>query len=84
MLGLSRPLHGYARLNLRHGPDIDAIPRAMPLRSGRCTAEFDLATTGVGRRPLHHAWIDLIFEHPQDAEIAARDILVSCRPRAEC
>ena len=79
----SRPLTTYLRLNLRHGPDVDAIPRRLESPSGHCLSEFDLTTTGIGHRPLSHFWVDLIFERPQNATIDVSNINLSLRPRAQ-
>ncbi len=80
----SHPLQFYARLNLRHGPDTDVITRALPNSAPTCTADFDLATTGVGSRPLQHLWLDLIFENPSSATVTLSDVAISLHPRAEC
>lgn len=77
-----RPLEVFARLNLRHGPNTDAIVRELAPGAAEATVEFDLACTRLADRRVEAAWLDLIFEGPEMNQIVIRDLTLSRRPRA--
>lgn len=78
-----KPLKILARLNVKHGPNTEQVVRALPLNEARVMVEFDLAYTRLNEKRVERAWVDLIFEAPQQNEIVLRDITFSRRPRAE-
>jgi hypothetical protein len=80
---MEKPLEILARLNVRHGPNIEQVVRALPLASEEVMVEFDLAYTKVNEKRVEKIWIDLIFEGPEMNQIILRDVTVSRRPRAE-
>jgi hypothetical protein len=79
---MEKPLEIFARLNIRHGPNVEQVVRELPLRSEEVMVEFDLAYTNVAEKRIENVWIDLIFEGPEMNQIILRDVTVSRRPRA--
>ncbi|MBE2276568.1 MAG: hypothetical protein IAE87_09755 [Rhodobacteraceae bacterium] len=80
---VERPLDILARLNVKHGPNVEQIVRDLPLRAEEVMVEFDLAYTRVNEKRIEKLWIDLIFEGPEMNQVILRDVTVSRRPRAE-
>ncbi len=80
---MEKPLEIFARLNIRHGPNVEQIVRELPLAAEEVMVEFDLAYTKVNEKRVEKIWIDLIFEGPEMNQIILRDVTVSRRPRAE-
>ncbi len=78
-----RPLEIFARLNVRHGPNVEQIVRELPLYQDDVMVEFDLAYTKLNEKRVEAMWIDLIFEGPEMNQITLRDVTLSRRPRAE-
>jgi hypothetical protein len=78
-----RPIEIFARLNVKHGPNVEQIVRELPLGSETVAVDFDLAYTRIIEKRVERAWIDLIFEGPELNQIVLRDITLSRRPRAE-
>lgn len=78
-----RPLEIFARLNVRHGPNVEHIVRELPLHEDDVVVEFDLAYTKLNEKRVEAMWIDLIFEGPEMNQITLRDVTLSRRPRAE-
>jgi hypothetical protein len=71
-----RPVEIFARLNVRHGPNLEQMVRQVDLRQSPGLAEFDLACTGIDDRRVEGAWLDLIVESPAMTRIAFRDMVV--------
>ncbi len=80
---MERPLEIFARLNVRHGPNLEQIVRELPLTEGEVMVEFDLAYTKMNEKRVEKLWIDLIFEGPEMNQIILRDVTLTRRPRAE-
>jgi hypothetical protein len=81
---LEKPLEIFARLNVKHGPNIEQIVREIPLGgSSETWVEFDLAHTNMNEKRIESAWVDLIFEGPQMNQVILRDLNLSRHPRAE-
>lgn len=78
-----RPIEIFARLNIRHGPNVEQIARELPAPLGRVVVEFDLAYTKLNEKRVEGAWLDLIFDQPAMNEIILRDLVVARYPRAE-
>lgn len=70
----------YARLNLRHGPNVSQVVRRL---DGEVHADLDLAEAELGDDRITAAWIDLIFEAPAMNRIVLGDLTLTRRPRAE-
>lgn len=81
-IAVERPVEIFARLNIKHGPNVEQILRELP-RSGPQVAEFDLAYSKFDERRVENMWLDLIFERPAMNRITVRDVTVSRRPRAD-
>lgn len=80
---LENPIEIFARLNVKHGPNLEQVVREIPLSSDDAFAEFDLAYTKLNEKRVEKVWIDLIFEGPEMNQIVLRDLTFSRRPRAE-
>lgn len=80
---MEKPLEIFARLNIRHGPNVEQVVRELPLAAEEVMVEFDLAYTRMNEKRVEKMWIDLIFEGPEMNQIILRDVTVSRRPRAE-
>ncbi len=82
-LTTERDLDIYARLNLRHGPNVDRVTCKLDANAGPQTVDFDLATTEVDDTRMNHVWIDLLFEAPAYNRITLQSAALTRRPRAE-
>lgn len=80
---MEKPIEIFARLNIKHGPNVEQIVRELPLGDEEVMVEFDLAYTKVNEKRIERLWVDLIFEGPEMNQIILRDVTVSRRPRAE-
>jgi hypothetical protein len=80
---LEKPLEIFARLNIKHGPNVEQVVRELPLKDNEVMVEFDLYYTKLNEKRVERAWIDLIFEGAQLNQVILRDVTVSRRPRAE-
>lgn len=80
---MEKPIEIFARLNIKHGPNVEQIVRELPLDGEEVMVEFDLAYTKVNEKRIEKIWIDLIFEGPEMNQIILRDVTVCRRPRAE-
>ena len=78
-----RPLRGFARLNVKHGPNLAQLVSDLPAEGGAVVVEFDLAHARIDDTRIERAWLDLIFNDMAMTGIALRDLVVSRRPRAE-
>lgn len=80
---MEKPLEIFARLNIKHGPNVEQIVRELPLNEEEVMVEFDLAYTKVNEKRIEKLWVDLIFEGPEMNQIILRDVTLCRRPRAE-
>ena len=80
---MEKPLEIFARLNIKHGPNIEQIVRELPLNEEEVMVEFDLAYSKINEKRVEKLWVDLIFEGPEMNQIILRDVTFSRRPRAE-
>lgn len=80
---MEKPLEIYARLNVKHGPNLEQIVRELPLNEQEVMVEFDLTYTKINEKRVERMWVDLIFEGPEMNQIILRDVTFSRRPRAE-
>jgi hypothetical protein len=80
---MEKPLEIFARLNIRHGPNLEQLVRELPLHEEEVMVEFDLAYTKMNEKRVEKIWVDLIFEGPEMNQVILRDITFSRRPRAE-
>lgn len=78
-----KPLEIFARLNVKHGPNVEQIVRELPRQSNPSFVEFDLAYTKLNEKRVEKIWIDLIFEGPEMNQITLRDLTFARYPRAE-
>ena len=80
---MEKPLEIFARLNIKHGPNIEQIVRELPLNEQEVMVEFDLAYSKINEKRVEKLWVDLIFEGPEMNQVILRDVTFSRRPRAE-
>ena len=80
---MEKPLEIFARLNIKHGPNVEQIVRELPLNEQDVMVEFDLAYSKINEKRVEKLWVDLIFEGPEMNQIILRDVTFSRRPRAE-
>ena len=80
---MEKPLEIFARLNIKHGPNVEQIVRELPLGDEEVMVEFDLAYAKINEKRVERLWVDLIFEGPEMNQIILRDVTLSRRPRAE-
>lgn len=78
-----KPIEIFARLNVRHGPNVEQVVRELRSEAGSHAVEFDLAYTKLNEKRVEKAWVDLIFEGPQMNRVAVRDMTFARFPRAE-
>ena len=83
VVGMEKPLEIFARLNIKHGPNVEQIVRELPLNQEEVTVEFDLAYTKMNERRVERMWVDLIFEGPEMNQIILHDVTFARRPRSE-
>lgn len=74
---------GFARLNVRHGPNVAKMVSDLPGGPRDQLAEFDLSYAGIDDSRIEGAWLDLIFNKADVTRIVLSDIVVGRRPRAE-
>lgn len=80
---MEKPLEIFARLNIKHGPNVEQVVRELPLNAPEVMVEFDLFYTKLNEKRVERAWVDLIFEGAQLNQIVLRDVTLSRRPRAD-
>jgi hypothetical protein len=80
---MEKPLEIFARLNIKHGPNVEQIVRELPLNEEEVMVEFDLAYSKMNEKRVERLWVDLIFEGPEMNQVILRDVTFSRRPRAE-
>lgn len=80
---MEKPLEIFARLNIKHGPNVEQIVRELPLNEDEVMVEFDLAYSKMNEKRVERLWVDLIFEGPEMNQVILRDVTFSRRPRAE-
>ena len=80
---MEKPLEIFARLNIKHGPNVEQVVRELPLHEKEVMVEFDLAYTKLNEKRVEKLWLDLIFEGPEMNQVTLRDLTFSRRPRAE-
>jgi Family of unknown function (DUF6478) len=77
------PLRAFARLNVKHGPNLAQPVSALPDGDRTKVAEFALAYADVNDRRVERAWADLILNDAAMTRIVIRDVVLSRHPRAE-
>lgn len=82
-IAAERRLEIFARLNIRHGPNIAQQVHELPVTDGRVTVEFDLAYMRLNERRIEGAWLDLILDRPAMSAVALADVMLARYPRAE-
>lgn len=83
LIETERPLETFARLNIRHGPNVEQLVRELQRTAEGHVVEFDLAYGKFNEKRVDKLWIDLIFEGPSMNRIILRDLTLSRRVRAE-
>lgn len=83
LIEVERELEVFARLNLRHGPNIERLVREIDPFDQDRGVDFDLAYSKLNEQRISGVWVELIFENPGNNELTIRDLTLSRRPRAE-
>lgn len=78
-----KPIKIFARLNVRHGPNLEQMLREMPPEQDHASAEFDLAYSSINETRIEKAWVDLILDRPEMNAVILRDVTMTRRPRAD-
>ncbi|WP_194097454.1 DUF6478 family protein [Marivivens aquimaris] len=78
-----RPIEIFARLNIKHGPNVEQIVRELDLNADHVSVEFDLGYSDLNEKRIEQAWVDLIFEGPQMNQVTIRDVTFCRYPRAD-
>jgi hypothetical protein len=78
-----RPIRAFARLNIKHGPNLAQLVSDLSSDGRERVAEFDLAYGDIHDSRVERAWLDLIFNDVAMTNIILRDVVISRRPRAE-
>ncbi|MGB0959815.1 MAG: DUF6478 family protein, partial [Halocynthiibacter sp.] len=77
-----RPLDICARLNIKHGPNVEQVVREFSVEDGETYVEFDLSYTKINDKRLEGMWLDLIFDAPDMNQVMIHDLYFVRRPRA--
>lgn len=82
-LKMDRParLDVFARLNLRHGPNVEKVIRAVEPTA--TAVDFDVYYADLNAEDVTDIWVDLIINSPGPTRIVINDLLLSRRPRAD-
>jgi Family of unknown function (DUF6478) len=83
IVSMEKPLEIFARLNIKHGPNVEQIVRELPLNQEEVMVEFDLAYSKINERRVEKLWVDLIFEGPEMNQVILHDVTFARRPRSE-
>lgn len=83
VIDADRPLKGFARLNVKHGPNLAQLVSGLPEDRREKFAEFDLAYAKIDESRIERVWLDLIFNDAAMTRIILRDMVISRRPRAD-
>lgn len=83
VIDADREIKAFARLNIKHGPNLAQLVQELPQGARGKLAEFDLAYAKIDETRIERAWLDLIFNDAGQTRITLRDLVVSRRPRAE-
>ena len=83
LVDTDRPVTAFARLNLRHGPNIERSVGELKLAGVHEEAEFDLDELLASKPIIEAAWIEILFEVSPMTQIVLRDLTASRRPRAQ-
>ena len=78
-----RPLKTLARLNIKHGPNVEQIIREFTHDAKVSSVGFDLGYLMLNENRIEEIWLDFIFEAPQMNLIKIRDLTFYRRPRSE-
>lgn len=82
VLESDRPVRAFARLNIKHGPNLAQLVSDLASDGREKVAEFDLAYGDIHDSQIERAWLDLIFNDVAMTNITLRDVVLSRRPRA--
>lgn len=83
ILTAERPVTVSARLNVKHGPNIEQIHRSLTADGRVNTIVFDLVHTGLVDQRAEAIWLDLVIDRPQMNQITLHDVTLCRYPRAE-
>jgi len=73
----------FARINVKHGPNVEEQIKELSHQHENFTVEFDLGYMDLNEHRLEKVWIDLIFDDAQMNRIVLHDLTVCRRLRAQ-
>lgn len=83
LLTAESPVAISARLNIKHGPNIEQIHHSLTADGSENTIVFDLHCTGLVDLRAAAMWLDLVIDRPQMNQITFHDLTLCRYPRAE-
>jgi hypothetical protein len=83
LIDADRPVTAFARLNLRHGPNVEKRVAELNAAGVHEEAEFDLDEIIASHPNIDAAWAEIIFKASPMTRINLRDLTASRRPRAQ-
>lgn len=83
VIDADRRLNAFARLNIKHGPNVAQLVQELSGDGREKLVEFDLAYARIDESRIERAWLDIIFNDAAMTRITLRDLALSRRPRAE-
>lgn len=82
-LRVENPTPIYARINVKHGPNVDQDIKEIKHHHGELNMEFDLGYMDLHEKRLEKVWVDLIFDQANMNKIEIQDLTVCRRMRAQ-
>ena len=82
IIEVEKPIEAFARLNIKHGPNVEQIVREIPMNASSQIIEFDLGYSQLNEKRIEKTWLDLIFEGPEMNQVTIRDVTMCRHPRA--
>ncbi|WP_299817925.1 DUF6478 family protein [uncultured Jannaschia sp.] len=85
-IALERAATIYARLNLRHGPNVEQLLSALSggdRPAGEMGGAFDLGLQEINPAKMEAAWLDLILDDPGMNALRIDDLVLTRRSRAD-
>ena len=73
----------YIRLNLGYGPNVEQVNILSYTKDNRDCAEFDLWYTKLNKNQMERAWLDIIFDKPEQGGVRISNLSLTRRRRAQ-
>ncbi len=82
LISRERPTKIDARINLKHGPNVEQVLMTLPNEASEAHVEFDLAYSQLNETRAERMWIDLMIDAPAMNKITFYDLHLCRYPRA--